>query len=85
MAFRIAVYNAIAPRGLERFTAPRYADSGDLAENARITVIHNGTKVIDNLQLVDKAPRTGHVMLQDHGSSVRFRNIWLAPPKIPAN
>lgn len=32
MAFRIAVYNAVSPRGLERFGAPRYVVGKALAE-----------------------------------------------------
>ncbi len=86
-----AVYGVRAPSGNASFppgdwqtfditfTARRYGDSGELAENARIMVVHNGTKVIDNLKLVEKAPGTGYLMLQDHGNPVRFRNIWLVP------
>jgi hypothetical protein len=50
----------------------------------RITVVHNGEKVIDDVELADYTPANakelladgaGPLVLQDHGSRVRFRNI----------
>lgn len=50
----------------------------------RITVVHNGEKVIDDVELADYTPGNakelladgaGPLVLQDHGSRVRFRNV----------
>jgi len=55
-----------------------------------MTVYHNGTKVHDDVPIpVDNTtaglggdPTTpGPILLQDHGSPVQYRNIWLAPVK----
>jgi hypothetical protein len=63
------------------FHAPRPRQGG------RLTVVHNGITVIDNRPFdkvtlgakggISSAP--GPVVLQSHGSAVRFRNIWLVP------
>jgi hypothetical protein len=63
------------------FTAPRYDDAGKITRMARITVVHNGSKVVNDLELEDAGPRAGHIVLQDHGNPVRFRNVWLVPGK----
>jgi Domain of Unknown Function (DUF1080) len=67
---------------------PRFTAAGALASAARLTVIHNGVLVQDNMELVgptanqSRPPYTAHedrlpISLQDHGHPVRFRNIWL--------
>lgn len=69
------------------FTAAKYDDSGKKTENARMTVLLNGVKVHDNLELprgttahpVKESPEPGPVYLQNHGNPVRFRNIWVLP------
>jgi len=61
-----------------------YAPSAE-KKNARVTVVHNGVTIHDNLSLpkptggaldsdVNKA---GGIYLQDHGNPVQYRNIWL--------
>ena len=70
------------------FHGPRFDDSGKLKRPARMTVLHNGVLVQDNVELSgptahhDRPPyKTGPdklpLALQDHGSPVRFRNIWI--------
>jgi hypothetical protein len=66
------------------FTAPRWAADGKKLKNAKVTVWLNGVKVHDKLELTDKtgagAPEEVVLLpikLQDHGTPVRFRNIWL--------
>ena len=71
------------------FHSPKCTD-GKKTEPARITVLHNGVKIHDNVK-IDKDNTTaglggdpckpGPIMLQDHGNPVQFRNIWLAPIK----
>lgn len=66
------------------FTAPVFVD-GKKTKNARITLIHNGVKVHDNVELPkgtgagasrpEKA--AGTINFQDHGNPVAFRNVWI--------
>ena len=44
----------------------------------RLTVLHNGIKVHDNVEL-NRSPRKGGFHFQDHGNPVRYRNIWVLP------
>ncbi len=71
------------------FQAPRFDASGQVREKGRITVFQNGI-LIHHGQEVAKPTRAamkldptkpGPVMLQDHGNSVRYRNVWLVPIK----
>jgi hypothetical protein len=70
------------------FRRPRFDKDGKLLRPARMTVLHNGIVVHDNVELTgptahnrrpeykphaDKLP----ISLQDHGDPVRFRNIWI--------
>ncbi|UCG47540.1 MAG: DUF1080 domain-containing protein, partial [Phycisphaerales bacterium] len=66
------------------FTSPKLNADGSVRENARITVIHNGMKVHDNVELQYSGDRwkgkkqaTGPIHLQDHGHPIQYRNIWL--------
>lgn len=52
----------------------------------RVTVVHNGVLVQNNLALPGPTPGALHlqeragrgpILLQDHGAAVRFRNMWL--------
>ena len=72
------------------FHGPRFDTSGKLLRPARMTVLHNGVLVQDNVELTGP---TGHhqrppyvagpeklpLSLQDHNHPVRYRNIWLRP------
>jgi hypothetical protein len=72
------------------FHRPRFDAGRNLVAPARMTVLHNGVLVHDNVALTgptahkarppyqvhpDKLP----LSLQDHGNPVRYRNIWLRP------
>jgi len=67
------------------FKSPRLDAGGKKTANARITVIHNGVTVHDDLELPHPtgAARkkteipSGNLLLQDHGNPVQFRNIWM--------
>jgi hypothetical protein len=71
-----------------KFTGPRFDKSGKKTKKARVTVIWNGKKVHDNVE-IDGPTRagnteetaTGPIRLQDHGHPVQFRNIWIVPSK----
>jgi hypothetical protein len=67
-----------------RFTAPVFTD-GKKTKNARITVLHNGVKIHDDVELPKgtglggsrpEKPR-GPILFQDHGNPVAFRNVWV--------
>lgn len=70
------------------FHGPRFAADGKLLRPARITVLHNGVLVQDNVTLtgptqhMQRPPYEPHpekmpLLLQDHDYPVRFRNIWI--------
>jgi hypothetical protein len=70
------------------YTAPRFDAEGKLLFPVRLTVIHNGVLIQNNIQLtgptswLERAPYHAHpekqpISLQDHGNPVRFRNIWV--------
>ncbi len=72
------------------FEAPKYKDDGSVDEPAYLTLIHNGVllhhrrayygptggRVVQKYNL--SAP-AAPIALQDHGSPVRYRNIWIRP------
>lgn len=70
------------------WTAPRFHEDGKLKSKARVTVIHNGVVVQNNVELtgptgwVGRVPYLAHperlpIAFQDHGNPVRYRNIWV--------
>jgi hypothetical protein len=67
------------------FRAPRFDEHGRLTARARATVRLNGVLIHDDVELGDRkgaAKRLGDaaigpIMLQDHGQTYQFRNIWI--------
>lgn len=68
------------------FTVPRF-EGGKLVKAGYFTVLHNGVVVHNHAELWGETqhrqlpvyhphPPQGPLVLQDHGSKVRFRNIW---------
>lgn len=71
------------------FNSPKCQD-GKRTEWARMTVLHNGIKIHDNVEVTSDNTRSGMggdpctpgpILLQDHGHPVQYRNIWLLPEK----
>lgn len=67
------------------FTPP-ICENGKKTAPARMTVFHNGVIVHDNVKITRDNTTAGMggdvctpgpIMLQDHGSPVQFRNVWL--------
>jgi hypothetical protein len=72
------------------FLRPIIDENGKVLRKARITVLHNGVVVHNNLEIEGTTshkkkaqyrphnpPDRGHIRLQDHGNPIRFRNIWI--------
>ena len=70
------------------FHGPRFDKEGKLTRTARVTVLHNGVLVQDNVEPSgptahgERPPYKAHAEklplgLQDHGNPVRYRNIWI--------
>lgn len=70
------------------YTAPRFKPNGELDAPARITVLHNGVLVQNNVTINGLTNyiglhtyTTAHgedvISLQDHGCKTQFRNIWI--------
>jgi hypothetical protein len=70
------------------FHGPHFSGDGKLLQPARVTVLHNGVLVQDNVELTgptahgERPPYRVHpsklpLSLQNHGNPVRFRNIWI--------
>jgi hypothetical protein len=70
------------------FTRPRFDLKGEVISPARMTVLHNGVLVQNNVTLTGptgwllREPYRAHadklpLSLQDHGNPVRFRNVWI--------
>jgi len=87
--------NACRPPGVWQtfdilFSRPRFAADGSLERPARVSVVHNGVAihsdaVIKGDTYYHRPPEyTAHadalpLRLQDHGSPVQFRSIWVRP------
>lgn len=69
------------------FHAPQFDAAGKKTENARISVVHNGETIHDDLELPgltggamrDTEQPTGPLKLQHHHDAVRYRNVWALP------
>ena len=70
------------------FHRPHFDSGGQVASPARMTILHNGVLVQDNVELSGptahkaRPPYKAHpdklpISLQDHGNPVRYRNIWI--------
>jgi len=69
------------------FRAARFNDRNEISSKPRMTVFHNGVLIHDNVEIPGTTTAAmsegdevlGPVMLQDHGNTVRYRNIWIRP------
>jgi hypothetical protein len=70
------------------YMAPRFSENGRVAVPGRITVLHNGVLIQNNVEIRGTTEYIGspqlvvHGMkeplsLQDHGNPVSYRNIWI--------
>lgn len=89
----IPLVNASLPPGTWQtydiiFMAPKFSNKGTLIQPARVTVLHNGVLVQNNVAIHGPTcyigtsyyiahPEKLPLSLQDHGDPMRFRNIWV--------
>lgn len=69
------------------YTAPRFGKNGNVISQARMTVLHNGVLIQNNVALTGPTLYIGApayevhgdlpIYLQDHDHEVSYRNIWL--------
>jgi len=70
------------------FVRPIFDEAGKCIRPARITVLHNGVVVHNNVEIKGRTehkqkaryrphPDRGPISLQDHGNPMQFRNIWI--------
>ncbi|MDP2984352.1 MAG: DUF1080 domain-containing protein [Candidatus Latescibacter sp.] len=81
--------NASRPSGIWQtydiiFHAPKFDSAKKVTQKARVTILHNGVLIQDNVEIGStpggprsaEAPR-GPIFLQDHNHPVKFRNVWM--------
>ena len=70
------------------FHAPKFDEQGKVVDRARVTVVHNGVLIQNNVEIYgitynDRPaiyiahPPQLPLRLQDHGNPLRYRNIWI--------
>jgi len=70
------------------YMAPRFSENGRIAVPARITVLHNGVLIQNNVEIRGTTEYIGSprnvvhglkepLSLQDHSNPVSYRNIWI--------
>jgi hypothetical protein len=70
------------------YTAPRFSENGRVAIPGRITVLHNGVLIQNNVEIRGTTEYIGSprpvvhgmkepISLQDHDNLVSYRNIWI--------
>ena len=69
------------------FRCARADDSGEVIEQARVTVAQNGMIIHNNVETLgttggagdENVLEPGPLLLQDHGNLLKYRNIWIVP------
>jgi hypothetical protein len=65
------------------FFAPVFDADGKKTKNAVVTVIHNGVRIHDRVEIPkhtaggQEGPMNGPIQCMNHGDPIRYRNIWV--------
>lgn len=69
------------------YTAPQFRENGSVKRPAYVTVVHNGVLILNHFEIQGTIKYIGipqyephgkaAIELQEHGSEVSFRNIWI--------
>lgn len=70
------------------YSAPEFDEKGNVKDTARVTVLHNGVLVQNHFEIQGATTYRGKpkypvahgcapIFIQDHGSLVSYRNIWV--------
>ena len=70
------------------FNGPRFDAEGKVLKSAYVTIFHNGVLTQNHTELTGNTPHQGvgkytkhgdktDITLQDHGNTMRFRNVWI--------
>lgn len=76
-----SLYRYVAPKVNVVKPAPAWNTMDVICTGPRIRIVMNGTEILDydqstNPKLRDK-PLRGYVCLQNHGTPIEFRNVWV--------
>ena len=70
------------------FTPAVFGPDGKKTKNARATVLHNGVKVQDDVELTKESgggqgekPEPGPIQIQNHNDPLVFNNVWVVEVK----
>jgi len=76
-----SLYRYVAPKVNAIKPAPEWNAMDIICTGPRIRIILNGTEIIDfdqtTMEKVKNNPLKGFVCLQNHGSEIEFRNVWI--------
>ena len=70
------------------FTPAQFGADGKKTKNGRVTILHNGVKIHDNVEFPKECPggqketaTPGPFQFQNHGDPVVYQNVWVVPVK----
>jgi hypothetical protein len=70
------------------FTPAAFNSEGNKAKNGRVTILHNGVKIHDDVEFPKECPggqkeaaTPGPFQFQNHGDPVVFNNVWVVEVK----
>ncbi len=76
-----SLYRYVAPKVNAVKPAPEWNVMDIICVGPRIQILMNGTEIIDfdqtTMERVAKNPLKGYLCVQNHGSEIEFRNLWV--------
>lgn len=66
------------------FSAAKFDGAGNKTANAKVTVVHNGQVIHNDVEIPgptgggeEESAQPGPIRLQDHGNPLQYRNVWI--------